>query len=370
MDITITLSDVLSQNGGKRIEPFVLELSTIDKFLFEAYQINARITELSKYLNSIRPSYLALQPHRKQTKRNAPSDAASSLPVDKSQPLTDVQRTRIDAQMRELLTTISSAIRQLSEAANASSDLDASISQQRRQKKGLGVLGRWAAGGGMQQKSPEELEEEDATNTIRMHRDGVIWFLQQRLELAATMQRNMVEIRVQREVERSRSILYKARGSTTMGLVDGAGVSGPSGVGGEQGWKGSSTMSTMDLDREEQDRQQRDALESMLSPEQVQMFEREQSDMLKTFNQELNKIKTAESSLMEISSLQSELAMNLEVQSENISQLVADSFNTAQNIQQGNQQLKKASERGSTAQMVFYATCGLCTFLTIWDLLI
>lgn len=45
-----------------------------------------------------------------------------------------------------------------------------------------------------------------------------------------------------------------------------------------------------------------------------------------------------------------------------------ESLNTTENIGGGNQQLKKATERKSTARMVFWATCGLCGFLITWDL--
>jgi syntaxin 18 len=79
--------------------------------------------------------------------------------------------------------------------------------------------------------------------------------------------------------------------------------------------------------------------------------------------------RTAESSLQEISSLHTELAANLEMQAEGISQLVADSFGITEDIDRGNKELKKASERGSVAQKVFYATVGFCTFLTMWDLI-
>jgi len=79
--------------------------------------------------------------------------------------------------------------------------------------------------------------------------------------------------------------------------------------------------------------------------------------------------RTAESSLLEISSLQTDLAQNLEIQSENISQLVEDSFLSTENVQRGNKELKKASERKSTAQMVFWASCGLSLFLVTWDLI-
>jgi len=38
-------------------------------------------------------------------------------------------------------------------------------------------------------------------------------------------------------------------------------------------------------------------------------------------------------------------------------------------IGSGNKELKKASERKSTAKAVFYGTTGLCVFLVAWDLI-
>ena len=61
---------------------------------------------------------------------------------------------------------------------------------------------------------------------------------------------------------------------------------------------------------------------------------------------------------------------NLNIQSAHIEQLVADSEFTTDNVGGGNQQLKKATERKSTAKYVFYASCGLSLFLVVWDLVI
>ena len=73
--------------------------------------------------------------------------------------------------------------------------------------------------------------------------------------------------------------------------------------------------------------------------------------------------------MYEIHELQTTLAQNLETQSANIEQLTMDSLSTAENVGGGNKELKRASERKSTARMVFYASCGLCTFLVVWDLI-
>lgn len=73
---------------------------------------------------------------------------------------------------------------------------------------------------------------------------------------------------------------------------------------------------------------------------------------------------------MEISELQTQLVNNLATQSAHIDQLVADSFLTAENVGGGNKELKKASERRSTAKYVFYASCGLSAFLVVYDLIV
>lgn len=73
---------------------------------------------------------------------------------------------------------------------------------------------------------------------------------------------------------------------------------------------------------------------------------------------------------MEVSELQSTLSSHLEIQSAHIEQLVEDSFATTENIGSGNKELKKATERKSTAQKVFYGTTAFCTFLILWDLFI
>ena len=78
----------------------------------------------------------------------------------------------------------------------------------------------------------------------------------------------------------------------------------------------------------------------------------------------------AEKSLLEISELQTTLAANLNIQAEHINQLVADSERTTENVGSGNKQLKQATERRSTAQMVFWSTCAFCGTLILWDLFI
>ena len=80
--------------------------------------------------------------------------------------------------------------------------------------------------------------------------------------------------------------------------------------------------------------------------------------------------RTSEKSLLEISELQTTLANNLIMQSAHIEQLVEDSFLTTENVGSGNKELKKATERKSTARMLFYGTSLFCATLILWDLFI
>ena len=58
------------------------------------------------------------------------------------------------------------------------------------------------------------------------------------------------------------------------------------------------------------------------------------------------------------------------MQAAHIDQLVADSFQTTENVGGGNKELKRATERKSTAKYVFYSSCAFSLVLVIWDFLV
>ena len=70
----------------------------------------------------------------------------------------------------------------------------------------------------------------------------------------------------------------------------------------------------------------------------------------------------------EIYDLNTTLVTNIELQSAQIEQLVQDSYFTTENVGRGNKELKKASERPSSARLLFHGTCAFCAFLVVWDL--
>jgi syntaxin 18 len=212
--------------------------------------------------------------------------------------MTDVDRESIETDTKQLLTSLSIAIRDLSTAATVDDEARKRISEGARSKRGLGALGRWAAGTdgiAAPVRTAIEREEEDRREGLRVHREGVLWFLQRRLEAAGEVQRDMVAVRLQRAVERNKSVLYRA------GMDLGGHANGVPDLSYAKGVNGTQTSAYKAVEIEQESQQQ--SLDSLLSPEQIQMFEREQDSMVKFYNSELQKIRFVTPSLPHIALL-------------------------------------------------------------------
>ncbi|OAL03371.1 hypothetical protein IQ06DRAFT_243200 [Phaeosphaeriaceae sp. SRC1lsM3a] len=358
MDITPIFNEVLRRHDAQPVEPYVFRVEDLEEFVKEAYRIRTHITKLHTDLKSIRQSYLstANPPRGKQFAR-ASGSAASSEKDTKY--LTDAERTEIDASAKQSLRELNYAINTLSDAEKIRQTTQSQVALQKRARQGLGALGRWAAGGAITAKSVEEELEEAKANTVKAHHESIIWTLQNQLEECGRFQSSMMEIRLMREVEKSKSVLYKTRASGPSTNDYGDMHGGDSGS--STDYRGKASYKPEDSNG---------VIEQQLDPEQLQLFAQENQDMLKQYEDQLDKVRATEKSLVEISELQTTLANNLSVQSAHIDQLVQDSFSTTENVGGGNKELKRATERRSTAQAVFWSTCIFCTTLVLWDLFI
>jgi syntaxin 18 len=293
MDLTSTFSQLLASHNSRPLQSHPFDVNSINAFLQEAYSINTRIIELTKYLRSIRAPYLALETHRPNaasrfaSRRDGQRNGTTS---EKDGNLTDGDRKAIEEDTKQLLTTLSRSIKDLAQNAHASTELSSLTRQAKRSKRNFGALGRWAAGGGEIAKTQEEVEQEAKEETARVHHEAVIWYLQMQLQRVSGMQRDMVTVRLQRTIEKDKSSMYKAGfDSDSFGL-------GPAPVQKarlhhSKGANGSATggdLVMLDFDQKDGDGS---AFQSSLSPEQIQMFEAEQEDMVKHYNSELQKIR-------------------------------------------------------------------------------
>ncbi|KAH0544280.1 hypothetical protein FGG08_001543 [Glutinoglossum americanum] len=366
-DITSLLNEALGKHSVSLSKFAKTNLLSVDEFLKEAYRINSHISTLHTYLRSIRPAYLSTTPPRRSQLSYANPSVPLGYPEKERRYLTDVQRDEIDAESKQLLHELNAAIRNLSDAELIRQNTETVLAKKKHARYPFGALGRWAASGG-QEKSEEELLDEARIRSVKVHRESVIWYLRRKLEECGELQRGMMETRLIREVEKSKSALYKTQGT----------ASAPTKAnGGAPNFDSIDVTNTVNGMRKEMERrgvlmdeQETKEIEEQLSPEQLQLFARENQDMLKHYEDTLDQVRTAERSLVEISELQTTLVNNLATQSEHIDQLVADSFQTTENVGGGNKQLKKAAERKSTAKYVFYGTVAFSGFLIIYDLLI
>ena len=189
--------------------------------------------------------------------------------------MTDNERASVDAEAKKLLQQLHKTIRQISEAEKIRQDTNNAVALKKRAQGGFGGLARWAAGGAVTAKSVEEELEEAKDRTLSIHREGVIWYLQKKLEEAAQIQSGMMEIRLQREEEKSKSVLFKSRGQDIpYSKFDPSTL--PNGTSGSSDW----------------DTSGQDAWEEQLSQEQLQMFQEENQEMMKHYQDQLGQVRS------------------------------------------------------------------------------
>lgn len=193
--------------------------------------------------------------------------------------LSDAERTEIDAQAKQSLRELNHTINTLRDAEQIRQTTESQVALRKRAKQGLGALGRWAAGGAITAKSVDESIEEAKANSIKAHRESIIWSLQNLLEACGRFQSNMMEIRLLREVEKSKSVLYKTR------------ATGPC-TNGEAGMHGSSSgLGQAAPSYRATDDARTEVMEKQLDAEQLQLFAQENQDMLKQYEDQLDKVR-------------------------------------------------------------------------------
>ncbi|KAJ5599527.1 hypothetical protein N7450_000594 [Penicillium hetheringtonii] len=355
-DLTPTLNKILSAKNAQSTKPPV-NFSPADEFLKEAHRINSHITSLSKYLTSIRHAYLSTNTPSRRPQPNTPTSQPQLQNQSQSQHLTDPERDAIDSSTALLLRDLASSITNLSDAETLRKKTTTQLLHKKYGHTAAGaLLLRWANGnddngGG---KSAEQIEAEEREKTISSVREGILWFLRRGLDFVVDVQRGMVEKRIERVREKEKSVLYKAmKGGIPSGSASGSSLKeqGNSRSYNDQNGFGSSMKTPDAAVLSEADSRE---IEGQLSAEQLQLFAEENDSMLKHYEDTLGKVQNAERSLLEISSLQETLVTHLATQEEFISQLVSDVDMTEENVGRGNRELKRATERRSTAQAVFW----------------
>ena len=239
---------------------------------------NARITDLNDFLRANRQSYLSTAPPPRRTHLRAESESSRSQPAY----LNPQQRDEIDAMAKKVLREANKAIRELADTEQLRQNTEEALLKKKYGSR-LGGLANWAAGGIGHSKSPEQLQEEGRVNTVKEHRENVLFLLRLRLQKVGEMQGGMMETRIMRELEKNKSVLYKARGRMGQEL-------------------GEPPVPAFEYDQHqsgqtvhmEQQSHHGSNIEDELTPQQLQMFEKENQDMVRHYEETLNQVKYVE----------------------------------------------------------------------------
>lgn len=119
-------------------------------------------------------------------------------------------------------------------------------------------------------ESVEQEYEEGKLSTLKQHREGVMWFLKTRLEKASEMQRGQQEIRLQRQVEKGKSMLNRA---PPQPAISNTSISGGSG------------RNVVLMEEEKK------SIEEQLTTEQLQLFEKENGELMKHYEDALDQVR-------------------------------------------------------------------------------
>lgn len=270
-DLTPLFDEFLSAHSAPPTKRS-FSVDKLDDFLREAYTIHSAIRSLHSDLLSIRQAYLSTAQPRRTLIRSAQHDRTP-------QPLTTREREEVDANAKQMLRELNAKIRQLEDAENIRQETETVLTR-KKFGRGLGGLGAWAAGGGQSSKSAEHTAAEERANSISTHRKGVLLTLTQRLEACGKTQHGMMETRLTREMEKNQSVLAKASAYEAAGM---GGIPEPSSP------VGARRRASHALPPEGAPPSYNPSSE--LTPEQIQMFEQENHDMLRHYESALDQIR-------------------------------------------------------------------------------
>ncbi|GAA5969493.1 hypothetical protein JCM21900_002755 [Sporobolomyces salmonicolor] len=327
----------------------------------QAEQVATNLRSFSNFLTSIRRAYLDLgssSSHHHPASQPRTLDPSKGLAAwEGVRWLSDRERDEIDFAVKVALRKSVDRVRELEALEKAR------IANESRQNPNTG-LSRLL---GLPVPSPHSASSE----ALASHRAFTTLYLNTLLADVSRRQRDQQEARVQRQLDKSASL----------GGMGGGGALGMDVLGRQMAdtarseyaaTKGKSKerdplspevgqvpsiyrpapiVDPLEGDEDGYDVDALGPLGGPLTAEQIQQFEAEESELLKATQSDLEALKTAESSLLEIAALQSQLAVHLGQQAELTDKLWEDAVVVTGKVDEGNQQLKKAKERGRESRV-------------------
>jgi len=306
-------------------------------YMKEAYTILQHITSLTRMFASVRRAYLDVHARQPPVTRQAvrPLDTNGVDAWAEIKYLSNAERDQLDVQARKILASCADHVHDLE-----------MLEKQRVERVAQ-------SSNPLYRLLPALLVPDDVvtgSDFVSAHCAGVTWYLTRRLTHVSQMLHDMQEERVRRETERTRTL-----GSGVARELLGTGATtSESAQPGSSGWFGSASYALgaswvvpqppppEELDPAISDDDEDDV---ELSASQIQQFETENAQILRSAEDTLAAVQQAEARLLEISALQAELVAQLTRQTEVSDQLYEDAIATSEMVEKGNVQLREARRR-------------------------
>ncbi|KAI0317481.1 hypothetical protein OF83DRAFT_1243733 [Amylostereum chailletii] len=330
------------------------------EYMREAYTILNHINTLTRMLANIRRPYLDVHARVPPLARAAARSVVDVSDLERAwadvRHLSNEERDQIDMQARVILSRCADRVKDMEAVEKRRAELVAKETHPL-----LRLL-------------PARLKHDSASaasDFVAAHSSGVTWYLTRRLAEVGQRQRDMQEERVRRQTERTRTLgSGAAREAAHMGLAEassGAESFERGAEGGPSSWLGnasslaSSWASTLggasapaglppsEYDELSSDEDDEDDVE--LSASQIQQFEAENAQILRSVEDTLASVQQAEARLLEIGELQMELVAQLTRQTEVTDQLYEDAIASSEYVEKGNVQLREARRRARDGRM-------------------
>ncbi|KAF9075936.1 hypothetical protein BDP27DRAFT_1212093 [Rhodocollybia butyracea] len=326
------------------------------EYISEAYTVLNHINTLTRMLSSIRKTYLNID------QRAGPSHYQETRTIDLSgneswanvRQLSNEQRDQIDIQARVILTRCADRIKDMEALEKKRAELVAS------------------QGSPLTRLLPTRLRKDASSlssDFVAAHRSSITWYLSRRLADASQKQKEMQEERVNRQVERSRTLgsgagleaLNMTTHDTSRSQASSESRISNSWLGGASSGLIAATLGAPSFDEQQRPgpsypipdtsppSDDEDDLE--LSSSQILQFETENAHILRSVQETLDSVHQAESRLMEISALQMELVSHLTQQTEITDQLYEDAIASTSMVEKGNVQLREARRRSKDSRL-------------------
>ena len=186
--------------------------------------------------------------------------------------------------MKQMLRTLNGSIRNMVDAEQVRHETALTLIN-KKYGRGLNIARAWAAGGGPASKPAEQVAAEERETTMSTHRESILWFLRQRLQECVESQQNMMEIRIAREMEKSRSVLAKAHAPPELSALRSAHEN----HGAVDQHKTTPTPSHHVISRDDSSSSYNPT--EGLTQEQIQMFEQDNKEMLRHYESTLDQVR-------------------------------------------------------------------------------